>query len=402
MFRRFSVSGEKEPGWFTGKTSSSLPESSKGQGEGLASPNSLRALEQDDDISILTIPRGRKSSEATSSHQAEIVQELIALRDQGEDAAHPGRFVVPSHTIPARIPEGQDSIMAYEVDDLTRYRSTSDFHGLEDDEQEGLAKLNMVGCGQFSKKAFEEIKGSISNKKPFVFDLREEFHAFVEGISVSWYAPGNHNWGKNPGRSPEEIFEKQVKKVSKLKSKSGPLVIPSRAYLKKQMEPQWQASGSTEPLTIEDFVNAEIQTEREMILELGGEYRHFPITDHTRPSDVMIDQMVHTFRFTATKPDITLIIHCHGGMGRTTFAMIMYDMLHNAPNIGRDVIVARQIKLRNRDEPKPDQLPAAKAYQKVYAAEKIELRDVFYEYARQNPIGKHNALPWTAFLEANK
>ncbi|KAI4201370.1 MAG: hypothetical protein LQ350_003289 [Teloschistes chrysophthalmus] len=401
MFRGFSASGEKESGGSSRKTSSRLPASSKGKGEGLASPNSLRALEQDDDISILTIPRGRKSSEATSSHQAEIVQELIALRDQGEEA-HPGRFVVPSHTVPARIPEGQDSIMAYEVNDFTRYRSTSDVHDLEDDIQQGLAKLDMVGCGQFSKRAFEEIKESISNKKPFVFDLREEFHAFVDGVSVSWYAPGNHNWGKNPGRSPEEIFEKQIKKVGKLKTKSGPLVIPSRAYLKKQMEPQWEASGSTEPLTIEDFVNAEIQTESEMIRELGGEYKHFPITDHTRPSDIMIDQMVETFRNIATKPETTLIIHCHGGMGRTTFAMIMYDMLHNAPNVARDVIVARQIKLRNRDEPKPDQLPEAKAYQKVYAAEKIELRDMFYEYARQNPIGKHNALPWTAFLDANK
>ncbi|KAL8630297.1 hypothetical protein Q9189_004004 [Teloschistes chrysophthalmus] len=110
-------------------------------------------------------------TEATSSHQAEIVQELIALHDQGEEA-HPGRFVVPSHNIPASIPEGQDSIMAYEIDGLTRYRSTSDFHDLEDHEQEGLAKLNIVRCGQFSKRAFEGIKESISNKKPFVFNLQ--------------------------------------------------------------------------------------------------------------------------------------------------------------------------------------------------------------------------------------
>lgn len=40
----------------------------------------------------------------------------------------------------------------------------------------------------------------------------------------------------------------------------------------------------------------------------------------------MIDQMVETVRFT-TKRNVTLIIHCHGGIGRTTFAMIMYDML---------------------------------------------------------------------------
>ncbi|KAL8773800.1 MAG: hypothetical protein Q9203_004383 [Teloschistes exilis] len=401
MFRGFSPSGEREPRGSKAKPSSSLPESSKSMDEALASPNSLRALERDDDFSVLTIPRGRKFSEANSSHQAEIVQELIALRDQREDA-HPGTFVVPSHTIPASIPEDQDSIMAYEIDDFTRYRSTSDFHGLEDDIQEGLAELNMVGCGQFSKKAFEEIKESISEKKPFVFDLREEFHAFVEGISVSWYAPENHNWGKNPGRSPEEIHRKQIKKVGKLKCKSGPLVIPSRAYLKKQMEPQWQGSESMEPLTIEDFTDAEIQTEAEMIKQLGGEYRHFPITDHTRPSDVIIDQMVETFRDVATKSDVTLIIHCHGGMGRTTFAMTMYDMLHSAPNVARDVIVARQIKLRRRDEPKIDQLPEGKAYQKVYATEKVDLRNAFYEYARQNPIGKHNALPWTAFLDANK
>ncbi|KAL8658722.1 MAG: hypothetical protein Q9202_007455 [Teloschistes flavicans] len=372
-------------------------------GKPLPSPGVLRTLEQDDAISVLTTPPGRKSSEATSSHQAEIVQELIALRDQGEEAP-PGKFVVPSHTIPARIPEGQESIMAYEVDDFTRYRSTTDLHDLEDHHQEGLAKLNMVGCPQFSKSAFARIKELSSSRKPFVLDLREEFHAFVEGISVSWYASGNHNWGKNPGRSAEEIHAKLFKKIDKLKCKSGPLVIPSRADLKKQTESQWQTKmGGIEPLTIEDFTNAEIQTESEMVKGFGGEYKHFPIADHTRPSDTMIDGIVATFRdIAALDRDITIVVHCHGGMGRTTFVMTMYDMLHNARHVARDVIVARQIKLRRRDEARPDQLPEAKAYQKLYAAEKVALRNVFYQYAQQNPIGKPGAVSWTQFLAANQ
>jgi Inositol hexakisphosphate len=64
------------------------------------------------------------------------------------------------------------------------------------------------------------------------------------------------------------------------------------------------------------------------------------VSDHCRPTDDMVDRFV-TFVH-GLPANAWLHFHCHGGDGRTTTFMALYDMIRNAQNISLDDTVARQ------------------------------------------------------------
>ena len=74
-------------------------------------------------------------------------------------------------------------------------------------------------------------------------------------------------------------------------------------------------------------------TEREMVahrLELEDttvEYVRIPVTDHCAPSDAAIDVLCGLREAARTDPTSWVHFHCHGGDGRTTTFLALYDML---------------------------------------------------------------------------
>ena len=66
-----------------------------------------------------------------------------------------------------------------------------------------------------------------------VFDLRQETHVFVNGLSISWFA--TRDWA-NVGRDQTEIEEAETEWVQSLGPGSGIAVRPGRAVKKGDAE----------------------------------------------------------------------------------------------------------------------------------------------------------------------
>lgn len=58
-----------------------------------------------------------------------------------------------------------------------------------------------------------------------------------------------------------------------------------------------------------------------------------------RPSDSQIDALI---KLITDNPNAWIHFHCHAGEGRTTMAMAIYDMLHNADKLSFLTIINRQ------------------------------------------------------------
>jgi hypothetical protein len=89
------------------------------------------------------------------------------------------------------------------------------------------------------------------------------------------------------------------------------------------------------------------QTERELAWARGIGYLRVPAVDFLPPSAENVDRFVS---FAAGLPPETwLHFHCHGGDGRTTTFMAMWDMMHNAARVSVEDIVQRQAAIGPTD-----------------------------------------------------
>ena len=81
-------------------------------------------------------------------------------------------------------------------------------------------------------------------------------------------------------------------------------------------------------------------TEKKLVESIGLIYDRIPVTENHHPRNPEIDYFVKLI-MNLTDRD-WLHLHCHGGRGRTTLFLNMYDMLLNAPNVSFEDILARQ------------------------------------------------------------
>ena len=87
-----------------------------------------------------------------------------------------------------------------------------------------------------------------------------------------------------------------------------------------------------------------VATERDLAQQRGVAYFRIPVTDHCRPTDDMVDRFVIFVK--ELRSNAWPHFHCHGGDGRTTTFLALYDIVRNVPqNVGLDDIVARQSML---------------------------------------------------------
>ena len=145
----------------------------------------------------------------------------------------------------------------------------------------------------------------------------------------------------------------------------------------------------TTGLKKETWTVARVASEREVVALPAGHYLRLPVTDHLRPSDERIDDFVDFVRRLSVGAH--LHFHCHGGEGRTTSFMTLYDMLRNAASVSAASILARVRLLggyclcfippdAHRD----------------YVLERWALFDRFYRYAREEGLAGRTWRDWSA------
>ena len=150
---------------------------------------------------------------------------------------------------------------------------------------------------------------------------------FINGIPVSWYA--DDDWA-NVGRSLAWIEEDETLHLVRM--------VAARSITVGTV-----VKGKDGQVSMKDPVNVDVNdatTEMGLAHQLGIDYIRIPVSDHCRPTDDMVDRFV-TFVH-GLPANAWLHFHCHGGDGRTTTFMALYDMIRNAQNVSLDDIVARQ------------------------------------------------------------
>lgn len=234
----------------------------------------------------------------------------------------------------------------------------------------GFAELNVSGSGQFSAKSLETLIQSIPNGNITIVDLREEPHAMLNGMAITWYS--KNNW-TNEGLTPDEIDTDLQNRIQQLKNNP-----PTEIFKNKSAQ---------ETIPISDVET--VETEQETVETLGVRYLHLFARDHTRPSDESVDAFIEFVK--TMDSDSWLHFHCSAGRGRTTTFMTLYDIIRNGDKASLEEIVKRQELIGGLglfDEKEQE-------WKQEHAEIRAELVRGFYQYRLENP---NFSISWSEWL----
>ncbi|MFI5343313.1 MAG: hypothetical protein ACHQUC_03735 [Chlamydiales bacterium] len=248
---------------------------------------------------------------------------------------------------------------------------------------EGLKALNISGSSQFSEKGLVSILDQLGHPKNFyIVDLRQEYHGFLNGTPVSWYAP--KNW-ENVGKSVNQILNGEKERLQVALERKD--LILSK-IVKKDKKGLKLPEAASVPFTAVGATTEEVLASR---YQLG--YIRIPVTDACKPTNEMVDRFIS---FVKSLPNESwLHFHCSAGVGRTSTFMIMYDIMKNSKKLSFEEIFKRQYLLGGANLSKFD---PETSWKYPLAVERYQFLKDFYEYARAN--SDNFATTWSASIHA--
>ena len=265
-----------------------------------------------------------------------------------------------------------------------RFRSTHDLSALDQSvNQKGLENLRLSGSASFSsREQVEHIQRIAQGRPVIVLDLRQETHAIVNNAyPVTSMLP--NNWA-NAGKSYDEVLSEEAALIAGL-SRQCEVTLLRYKDVKKGIVPPHSVT----------LKNPTVVSEKEMVESTGAAYVRFTITDHLRPCREDVDRFINLVQH--MPGNAWLHVHCKGGKGRTTTAMVMYDMLHNAKDVPAEDIIHRQKILG----PGCDLLSmGAREELRGFKQDRKEFLFAFHEYAKANPMGYPQN--WSAWRNAGE
>lgn len=228
-------------------------------------------------------------------------------------------------------PDASDAPLVFDAEapELRRFRATWALPDLSDLVTHGLSQLRVSASAQLSAAGFATLKRMLEPYAPFyVLDLRQESHGFLNGAAVSWYA--RNNWGA-VGLSPADAEGLERLRLQLLQRAERVEVAQIRE-IKQGLPPVYV---SVEPLLV--------QREEQVLGLEPGYYRRFPVSDHARPTDEVVETFVQWLDQVESHAWIHL--HCRGGKGRTTTFCVLLDLLRNGSAVSLDAILDRQQRI---------------------------------------------------------
>lgn len=249
--------------------------------------------------------------------------------------------------------------------------------------REGLDTLQISGSGMFGAAQFDKMIAKIKTLTSgpiYILDLRQESHGFVNGTAVSSYI--DRNW-INKGKSTAQV-EKDEKAWLRT-ALQAPIEISVLDDDKKASE------------TYKIVVDTAL-TELEFITSRGVNYFRMQGTDHSSFDNDAVDDFVKFYK--KLPKNAWLHFHCFAGEGRTTQAMVMYDILRNGKQVSFEDIVKRQYLIGGNDSMKVTASKEKDAYKVPLYKEKAKLLTKFYEYVTTSP----DDLPvsWSKWIKEHK
>lgn len=259
-----------------------------------------------------------------------------------------------------------------------RFRSTKILEKFSE-ERKGLEELRLSGSGQFSVGSLEALLDQLHHPKNlYVLDLRAEEHGFLNGAAVSWCGPRNQS---NVGKAAVEVLAQEKARLKSLQEYTD--VVVHRVQAKNNEQ---NRLPTVNPETWKRIV---VESEEQLLARHGISYFRLAVTDHQRPSDVVIDEWLAWVK--QLPRERWVHVHCAGGAGRTTTFLVLFDCLCNAQHLSFESILQRQMALGG-GELYPDHKAS---WKKKDAEERMQFLQEFYQYAKEVGMeGKKNWSGW--------
>lgn len=175
------------------------------------------------------------------------------------------------------------------------------------------------GSAQLSTKQLEFVASRVGADRLIIVDLRNESHGFIGSIPCSWFRCRNLI---NLGKSSADVESAENYMLLGLRRRDATKQIRIHRV---KVKLRGSIYGSEEVSVEESVTRTEIRSEREICQALGIEYRRFPVVDHNRPEDEIVDAFVELC--TNSSSTDWIHFHCKGGRGRSTCFMLMLDMI---------------------------------------------------------------------------
>jgi hypothetical protein len=178
----------------------------------------------------------------------------------------------------------------------------------------------------------------------FLVDLREETHGFLDGRAVSWYADNDF---ANVGQPLPWIMADEAYRLALLQKQHAARVFAIETDCADNREQDRRKPTSYRDIEV-------VKAETEELVSRGLEakigcpvtYVRIPVTDHCAPTDAALEQLRAVWRKMSSKSWVHF--HCHGGDGRTTTFLALFDMLCWMPKASLpslEVFACRQCEL---------------------------------------------------------
>lgn len=194
--------------------------------------------------------------------------------------------------------------------------------------RDGLDGLTLSGSGRPNKTQLtalaKTLKEKAGSKPVYIVDLRAEMHGIINGHHLSRY--GYQNWG-TIGMQKEQIIKEETELIHSLKGQKI-------TYAKIGSSTNYQPQNPKEEEV------SEALTEEEAVEGLGMNYYRITALDHVFQTDATLNSFFEFYR-SLSDSDVWIHFHCQAGRGRTTFFMMMVDMIEN-PSISMKDIIYRQ------------------------------------------------------------
>jgi len=234
------------------------------------------------------------------------------------------------------------------------------------EEAKGLEKVNASGSSQFNAHNLKNIiscvqkihEGAIA-----ILDVREESHAFVNGIPFVWSLYPDT---PNANKPVEEIEHDQINKLFDLESSD----IVSLVLIN-------EVNGAKK-VTLDNVTVENVMTEKELAQKLGLGYIRIPVTDHAVPSIEAVDRFL---AFYTSNTNRWIHAHCNAGKGRTTTFLTLIDMINNAKNVTFETLIKREQLLGGENLFAIDHKEIKRA---IANAKRVELLREFYDFCKEN------------------
>jgi hypothetical protein len=196
--------------------------------------------------------------------------------------------------------------------------------------REGLKDLRASGSNQYSRDGLVLLvnKLKVRANNIVIVDLRHDDHLFVNGLNVSTFE--SKEVLLEP-RSPAIIShsEKQLKEALLKETKLELHAIDTK-YPKNTFDDRFVLT--LRPSTVE--------TPEELVKSLGVNYLLIGSKRFSEVSDGDIDFFISNYK--ANPADTWYHFHCKKGKSRTTFFLVILDMMRNADKLTLEEIVHRQ------------------------------------------------------------